>query len=146
MESSNIPQIHLLQLSIHIHALRSKKLIIIFFQDTESAGEPDINNEDLQYNSSENEAVEEEDENNEDQSYSRSTKRPLKSRKEQSKGSSDLKSVAGEVVTSTLEYFKEKKHTKVPVDADSTFGQHVTNSLQAMEDVPTKEYAKLKIQ
>ena len=62
----------------------------------------------MQYNSSENEAVEEEDENNEDQSYSRSTKRPLKSRKEQSRGSTDLTSAADEVVTSALEYFKEK--------------------------------------
>ena len=76
----------------------------------------------MQYNSSENEAVEDEDENNEDQSYSRLTKRPLKSRKEQKKGSIDLKAAAGEVVTSALEYFKEKKQGKVTVDADSTFG------------------------
>ena len=100
----------------------------------------------MQYNSSENEAVEEEDENNEDQSYSRSTKRPLKSRKEQSKGSIDLKSAADEVVTSSLEYFKEKKHDKVPVDADSAFGQGVANSLRAMEDIRTTEYQKFKIQ
>ena len=100
----------------------------------------------MQYNSSENEAVEEEDENNEDQSYSRSTKRPLKSRKEQSRGSIDLKFAADEVVTSALEYFKEKKHDKVPVDADSTFGQRVANSLRAMEDIRTTEYEKFKIQ
>ena len=100
----------------------------------------------MQYNSSENEAVEEEDENDEDQSYSRSTKRPLKSRKEQSRGSIDLKFAADEVVTSALEYFKEKKHDKVPVDADSTFGQRVANSLRAMEDIRTTEYEKFKIQ
>ena len=99
----------------------------------------------MQYNSSENEAVEEEDENNEDQSYSRSTKRPLKSRKEQSRGSTDLTSAADEVVTSALEYFKEKMHDKVPVDADSTFGR-VANSLRAMEDIRTTEYEKFKIQ
>ena len=100
----------------------------------------------MQYNSSENKAVEEEDENNEDQSHSRSTKRPLKSRKEQSKGSIDLKSTADEVVTSALEYFKEKKHDKVPVDADSAFGQRVANSLRAIEDIRTTEYQKFKIQ
>ena len=99
----------------------------------------------MQYNSSENEAVEEEDENNEDQSYSRSTKRPLKSRKEQSRGSTDLTSAADEVVTSALEYFKEKMHDKVPVDSDSTFGR-VANSLRAMEDIRTTEYEKFKIQ
>ena len=100
----------------------------------------------MQCNSSENEAVEEEDENNEDQSYSRSTKRPLKSTKEQSKGSIDLKSAADEVVTSSLEYFKEKKHDKVPVDADSTFGQRVANNFRAIEDIRTTEDEKLKIQ
>ena len=99
----------------------------------------------MQYNSSENEAVEEEDEYNEDQSYSRSTKRSLKSGKVQSKGSIDLKSAAGKVVRSALKYFKEEKHSKVPVDADSTFGQHVANSLRAMNNVGTTEYAKFKI-
>ena len=99
----------------------------------------------MQYNSSENEAVEEEDEYNEDQSYSRSTKRSLKSGKVQSKGSIDLKSAAGKVVRSALKYFKEKKHSKVPVDADSTFGQHAANSLRAMNNVGTTEYAKFKI-
>ena len=58
------------------------KVPYIFSQDTGSTGEPDTDNEDLQYNSNENEAVEHEDENNEDQSYSRLTKRPLNSRKE----------------------------------------------------------------
>ena len=138
LKSSNVSRIQLLQLFIQIIALGSKKLIIFFSGHSEpdidneylqeSAGEPDIDNEYLQYNSSENEAGEEEDENNEDQPYSRSTKIPLKSKKEQSKGSLHLKSAADEVVTSALEYFKEKKHGKVPVDAGSTFGQHVANS------------------
>ena len=65
--------------------------------------------------------------------------------KEQSKHSIDLKPAAGEVVTSALEYFKEKKHGKVPVDADSIF-RHVVNSLRIMKDVHTKEYAKFKTQ
>ena len=40
----------------------------------------------------------------------------------------------------------KKIQGKITLDADSTFGQHVANSLRAMEDVRTKEYAKFKIQ
>ena len=83
-------------------------MIIFFFQHTQSTREPDIDNENLKYNSSENKAVEDEDENNQDHSYSRSTIRPLKSRKEQSIGSIYLKSAAGKVVTLAFVYFKEK--------------------------------------
>ena len=103
-----------------------------------------MDNEDLEYNSSENETVDYEDENNGDQSYSRSTKKPLKSTKEQRKGSIDLKLAVEKVVTSALEYFKKKrKEGKVTVDADSTFA-HVANSLWAVKYVHMKEHMKFK--
>lgn len=55
-----------------------------------------------------------------------------------------MKPPTGELVSPTPEYFKETNLDKMMIDADSTFGQYVTNRLQSMEDGRAKEYAKFK--
>lgn len=55
-----------------------------------------------------------------------------------------MKPPTGELVSPTPEYLKETNLDKMMIDADSTFGQYVTNGLQSMEDGRAKKYAKFK--